>query len=57
MNKGDVDKAEFVILTMVDARGAWRNQASNTARDGVIFDALVLLQFNCILYKAIAEHK
>ena len=57
MNKGDMDKAEFVILTMVDACGAWRKQASNIPRDGVIFDVLVLLQFNCTLYEVITEHK
>jgi hypothetical protein len=57
MNKSDMDKAEFDILTMVDTCGAWRNQASNIPRDGVIFDPLVLLQFNCTLYKIITEHK
>ena len=57
MNKGGVDKAELDILTMVDTCGAWYNQASNIPRDGVIFDTLVLIQFSCTLYKAIAEHK
>ena len=57
MNKGDMDKAEFDILTMVDTCSAWRNQPSNITCDGVIFDALVLLQFNCTLYKAIAGHR
>jgi hypothetical protein len=57
MNKSDADKAEFDLLTMVDTGGAWRNQASNIPRDGVIFDALVLLQTNSTLYKVITEHK
>jgi hypothetical protein len=52
-----VDKGEFDVLTMVDTCGAWRNQASNIPRDGVIFDALVLLQFDRTLYKVITEHK
>ena len=52
-----MNKAKFDLLTMVDTCGAWRNQASSIPRDSVIFDALVLLQFNCTLYKAIAEHK
>ena len=43
MNKGDVDEAEFDLLTMVDTRGAWRKQASNIPRDGVIFDPSILL--------------
>jgi hypothetical protein len=55
--QGDVDKAEFGILTMVDTGGAWRNPASDIPRDGVIFDALVLLQTNSTLYKVIAKHK
>jgi hypothetical protein len=57
MNKGDVNEAEFGLLTMVDTCGARWNQASNIPRDGVIFDSLVLLQFNCALYKAISEYK
>jgi hypothetical protein len=52
-----VNKAEFDIPTVVDTCGAWWNQASNIPRDDVIFNALVLLQFNCTLCKAIAEHK
>jgi hypothetical protein len=42
---------------MVDTRRTRRNQASNIPRDSAIFDALILLQFNGTLYKAIAEHK
>ena len=42
---------------MVDTRGTRRNQAGDIPRDSVIFDALVLLQFNGTLYKAIAEQK
>ena len=57
MKKADVKKAEFDTLTMVDTCGAWWNQASNIPRDSLVFDALILLQFNCTLYKAIAEHK
>ena len=57
MNKGDMDKAEFDILTMVDTCRAWRNQPSNIPCDDVILDALALLQFNCTLYKAIAGHR
>ena len=57
MNKGDMDKAEFDILTMVDTCSAWRNQPGNIPCDGVILDALVLLQFNCTLHKAIAGHR
>jgi hypothetical protein len=57
MNKGDVDKAKFDLLTMVDTRGAWRKQASNIPRDGAIFDPVILLQFKSTLYQAITEHK
>ena len=57
MSKVTWIKLNFGILTMVDTGGAWRNQASNIPRDGVIFDALVLLQTNSTLYKVIAKHK
>jgi len=57
MNKRDADKAEFGLLTMVDTSGARWNQARNIPRDGVILDALVLLQTNSTLYKVIAGHK
>jgi hypothetical protein len=57
MNKGNVDKAKFDILTVVDTCGAWRNQASNIPRDDVVFDALVLFQFDCTLYKVVTEKK
>jgi len=49
-------EAQFDTLTMVDARGARRDQARNILRDGVVFDSLVLLQFKGTLYKGIAEH-
>jgi hypothetical protein len=55
MNK--VTQAQFGTLTVVDARGARRNQASNILRDGVIFDSSVLLQFKGTLYKGITEHR
>jgi hypothetical protein len=47
-------KAQFVTLTVVDARGTRRNQARNILRNGVIFDSSVLLQFKGTLYKSIA---
>jgi len=40
--------------TVVDARGARRNQARDILRDGVIFDSSVLLQFKGTLYEGIA---
>jgi hypothetical protein len=55
MNK--VTQAQFGTLTVVDTRGARRNQASNILRDGVIFDSSVLLQFKGTFYKGITEHK
>jgi hypothetical protein len=57
MNKSETDKAQFGILTMVDSRGARRDQASNSLCDGLIFDASILLQFKSTLYKAIAAHR
>jgi hypothetical protein len=57
MNKSDADEADFYLLTMVDTGGAWRNQASNISRDGIIFDALVLFQTNSTFYKVITKHK
>lgn len=59
MNKSDAldIKAQFGTLTVVDARGARRNQARNILRDGVIFDSSVLLQFKGTLYKGIAERR
>ena len=38
-------KVQVGPLTMIDARGARRNQASNILRDGLIFDSSILLQF------------
>ncbi len=57
MNKGDTDKAQLNPLTMVDAGGARWNQAGNIPRNGVIVDALILLQFKSTIYQCIAEHK
>ena len=57
MNKSDADKAEFDLLTMINTGGARRNQSSDLPRDGVVFDALELLQTNSTLYKVITEHK
>ncbi len=50
-------KVQFGPLTMIDARGARRNQASNILRDDFIIGSSILLQFYRTLYKAIAEHR
>lgn len=57
MSESDDGKAEFDLLTVVDTGGAWRNQARDIPRDGVIFDALELPHTKCTLYKVITEHK
>jgi len=57
MTEHHTDKARFGPLTVVDSRGARRNQASNIVYDILVFGTSLLPQTNGTLYRALAEHK
>jgi hypothetical protein len=48
-------KAQFGLLTMVDARGSRRDIASEPLHDGLIFDTPMRFQTNGPIYKVVAK--